>query len=1023
MKIFPLIVFAWAAVVSVGNSDELNEKFLQALKDRQYFDVALDYLAEMESSRLASDDFKKTIPFERAQTLIQSTSRIRDLVQLEKRLQEAEDLLTQSEADAADAELKARSQNYKGDLLFRRAKIYLGLGDNDRLTASEKETQYAQARQYLDKALETFGAARESYKQILDNYKLDSRDPESRLRLKRLRGIFTVVRVKLPQVLELYADTLASTDDNRNKFLTEAATNFEDLWMKYPNFPAGLDSCFYAARCKYKLNEPTEALSLLQRIFSLPNNSTLLNLKRKALVLAADCWAKTKPYPFDEVIANLEPISSKLTRRDQRNPDWQRVQVELARAYYEKSVDLNQTNPSDGRIKKFARDASKLIKSVARVPGTHRELARNLMSRWNLSTDVADSGDASPGPITNFAEAKQRGIDLINEIEGLNADISDAKRKQQQPGFDDQVDLPVMEARVRELSQQCIAVFERAIALRDASTTREDLNQIRYLQSVCYFVQRNFFEAALIGEFLVQRYASIAYSRQAGGIALRSYAAMHDKAEEGNREFEQLQLTRLSEKIINIWPGSAEAAEAASALTRMTLANSALSKKEVEKVESLMAAVGESSLERSALAVKLGTKLWFDYRKKKAAGEHSSEDLSMLLAKTTRHLSQGIQGFNLGNLKMEVAWGAVFLVNAHLENQDLDQALKQLEQSTIAPVDLVKDKNRVVLESNNYDLYVSETYKIAGKTYLAALSAFPSDSQWTDKALGIVRAMQLRASRSQSEAAQKQVLNMYQLIAVELERQLKKIADPDEQQQFVANLKQFLQTLQSESTDANTIIWTGKTMMNLADQFSEQGLAAESKPLYQSAVAALQRASKLGVKDAKILTELKRQQAIAKRGVGNFEPAFQELLELLRENPNNWRVQIDVAETLQKWGTIRKDKKILAKALAGGERSKDPKTKRVKNLVWGWSKLADALKTNSRFREAYFTAVMGAVVTRFEYGLIEENPKVVAAALKRLRFAKTKNPDLGGPNWKPRFEALERTIKKQMESMQVSARQ
>ena len=60
---------------------------------------------------------------------------------------------------------------------------------------------------------------------------------------------------------------------------------------------------------------------------------------------------------------------------------------------------------------------------------------------------------------------------------------------------------------------------------------------------------------------------------------------------------------------------------------------------------------------------------------------------------------------------------------------------------------------------------------------------------------------------------------------------------------------------------------------------------------------------------------------------------------------------------------------------------------------------------------------MGAVETRLEYGLIEGNRKVVAAALKRLNIAKTKDSSLGGADWKARFDELEKRIKQQMESM------
>ena len=275
-------------------ADEPCERFLEALRDNGYYDIAMDYLDEMETSPLASDQFKQTLPFEKAQTLIKSTSRIRDLDELDSVLSSAQALLDKAVSLATTPELEARSLNNQGELLFRRASIFLSRADNGRLTASEKAKEFSKARGFLKQSLEKYGAAKATYKSLVDNFKLDVRDPESKQKQKLLRGTYTVVRVKLPQILEKYADTLEDNDPEREQNLSAAAKDFEQLWLKYPNFPAGLDSCLYAARCNYKLGDYPEALTFLQRIFGLPSNSRLARLKRRAYVLAADCWSSDR---------------------------------------------------------------------------------------------------------------------------------------------------------------------------------------------------------------------------------------------------------------------------------------------------------------------------------------------------------------------------------------------------------------------------------------------------------------------------------------------------------------------------------------------------------------------------------------------------------------------------------------------------------------------------------------------------------------------------------------------------------
>ena len=82
--------------IEVAPADEPAERFLQALRENGYYDIALDYLESISDSPAVSDDFKKILPFEKAETLIKSTADIRNIDEWEKRLDEAQNLLAQS---------------------------------------------------------------------------------------------------------------------------------------------------------------------------------------------------------------------------------------------------------------------------------------------------------------------------------------------------------------------------------------------------------------------------------------------------------------------------------------------------------------------------------------------------------------------------------------------------------------------------------------------------------------------------------------------------------------------------------------------------------------------------------------------------------------------------------------------------------------------------------------------------------------------------------------------------------------
>ena len=1007
MKQLGLFLFLVLSATA-SNAQEPCEEFLQALRERGYHDVALDYLEEMESSPLSSSSFKASIPFEKAQTLISSTSRVRDLKLLNERLEQAEQLLAQAEADSADPNLKARAQDYRGDLLFRRARSYLNLADNDRLTDEERKAYRDQAKAFLEDALDAVTTARSSYKKLVDEFEVDLRSAESRRQRKMLRATFTSVLVKRPQVLEMYADSLEADDDERNTSLKLAAREFEKLWDAYPTYAAGLDSCFFGARCNHKLGRYEKAIELLKQIFALEDASSLVRLKLRSRALAAECWANTSPYPFDDVIANLEPFAKNLSRRQQTVSQWQRIQLELARAYHAKASELKKQGGDTGRIKSLDRDAAKLIKALARVPGEHRDAARQLSLQWNVRANISEQ-PTEVKPVNTFADAKEQGADLLTEVQAASSEVALLKRDFRSSGeSDSQLKQQVAEAekRLSEVATSCLQVFDRALNLAGTDIAREDVNQIRYSQCACRYLLGQYFEAAIIGEFLVERYPTVPFSRQSAGIALRSYSALYDGVADQDKAFERQRLSQLAEKTVATWPGSAESNYAASTLAKVILGSKSVSDEEIDSVKKYIAMVSDTSDVRSLLNVKLGNKLWFKYKNGKAAGE-AAQQLSTRLQDAIENLNNGLGSYNSGNLTMEAAWGAQFKVDALLEANRVEEAIQQLEQSAMSPLKIVERKPPMLAKSKNGDLYIAETYKIAGKAYLAAMGESPNESRWIEKASQIVRAMSQRAAESNNAASQKEVNNMFRLIAFQMQRQFDLINDDLQLKSYAENMQQFLTTIQSESKDPSTLIWAGRTLLKLGDAFEKRNMRREAKPLFKAAIGTLEKASSLGATNADIANDLKRQQALAKRGLGEYEAAFNDLKALLKESPSAWNIQIDAAETLQRWGENAKQSSQLARALSGTEKYRDPKTKRQRNLIWGWSRLVSALKTNPRYREPYYRCLFAEIETRLVYGLVANRSKAVQTALDRLEIEKNKDSELGGVIWKKKFSELE----------------
>lgn len=1002
-------------VAALTPAEEPAERFLEALRENGYYDIALDYLEAISDSPAVSADFKKVLPFERAETLIKSTANIRNVDEWEAVLDEAQKLLSQSAQLADTPELQARSQRYEGNLLYRRARVYMRRSEDDRLTAQEQQALMKKAQEQLQRSMEVYQQARASLKDLISNFQIDPDDPGSAGKKKSLESTYTKVRIRAPLIMEQLADTFPPGSENQKKYLKEAATGYAELWEKYFRFAAGLDSCLFAARCYQKLGDYDQSISYLQEIFALNDSTALRPLKRRAMVLAADAWMKKEPYAFDEVIANFEPTVQRLTRAELRMPEWQRIQVELARGYRKKAEALEAENSgkNTGRINNFNRDAVKMAKSISRVPGPHREMANELLERWNLSVNVEEE---TSKPIESFLDAKQKGTDHVAEVEIILGEVATAKTDLANAGSDSekrkfQQELDDARERLTAQANRALAMFDLALTLSDDETSRADINSLRYLQAVCHFAMSNYFESALIGEFLIDRYPNVNGSRQAAGIVVKSYSILHDTAPPEDKGFEKDRLLRTCNVIVERWPGSNEAGDAASTLAQMALLN-----KDFENVEKYYAMIPAGHSRHMMLGTRIGQKRWFDYKDKLRQQESdpssiSQSDIDASLAAAKSYLADSVQSAQPGEVSYDLALGSLLLVDAHLETGDVDQAVRQLESADVAPLDLIKEKHPAIMESSARELFIRETFKIAVKAYLAALGSQPDNSQWIDKAQGVIRQMREDAKTSNDPQAQAKIVVIYRMIASQLKQQFETIQDTQQRKAFAANLARFLESIEKESNDPRTILWAGSTLMSVSNSLSAQAGAADANPYYQQAVNAFNRVESLGLQDPKLKTELNRQRAMAMRGLGQYEEALAALTEILKEKQTNLTVQLDAAETLQQWGKSAKRSRAYGEAMMGTAKERDPKTKRQVNLVWGWRKLVQALRDNPQFQDAYYQSLYGLIESRLEYGKLENSEKAIDSALKELTNAQKRHPEMGGAKWQGQFTDLQQRIK------------
>ena len=1009
--------------VGIAYAEEPAQVFLEALRDNGYYNVAIDYLGDLEKSDLISDEFRSSLPFEKAEILIGSTSKLRDLSLIEERLDEAQKLLSQYASQNQSLEVSARTLRYQGNLLFKRSNIYIKNARSDRATEGEKEELRGKSRNVLEQSLESYTKAKTQLKRLVDPkspdaVRIDPEDPSTGKKLKQLQNSYVQVRVRLPMVTEQLADTYSEDSPDRKKFLEEASKVYQDVSDDYRRFHAGLQSVVFAARCEQKLGKPQACLDLLGEIFSLGNHSSLKPLKLEAYFLAAESWSKIEPYPYKDVVQRLDPAVKVLNRVEARTPEWLRVQMELAVAKRANAEAVRKKGgaKSNQLAGDLDRAAARTMRNVAKVPGIYRAPARELMSQWNISTaSIKDPSEKAP---TNFNEARQKAKDLVGELEIASGEVNAIARKikaakDTTQKAELQQELSDATDELREQANGVLSMLDLALELADENTVRADINNVRYLQSFCYYASRQYFESALIGEYLLAKYPTVPGTQQAMSLMIRSYSSMLDAAKPDDKEFESNQLVNACNAVIDRWSGSTEAGTAASTMTRLSINN-----KDFANAEKYFLQIPKAAANRGTLGISVGQQMWLDIKKQLKGGQDigSFEDR---LTNAKSYMEQGIANASVETLDFATALGALMLVDAYVASGEIDKAVNQLESAAIAPLDLVKQKHPAISKNpKQATIYSRETYNNAVKTYLAAMKTSDDKQKWVKKASGVIAAMRQSMEASNDPKDRVQLTNIYQRIAKELKSDFDSLTSPQEKKEFATALSTFLNSISKDSQDPGTILWAGSTLRSVGESLVSSSLNEEAKPLFRNAVDALDKVEKIGFAgepdEGVMLSKLKLQRALSQRGAGNFEPAVDQLSEILKLKPKAINVQIEACETLQQWGKASGRSKKYQEATKGTGTYgtyKDPKTKRDKKLIWGWEKIAKLTRRNEKFRDTFFNALYHVAECRMEFGIIESNPDAIAAAKKEITRERERDPTFAGKaNWARKFQELEARV-------------
>ena len=155
--------------------------------------------------------------------------------------------------------------------------------------------------------------------------------------------------------------------------------------------------------------------------------------------------------------------------------------------------------------------------------------------------------------------------------------------------------------------------------------------------------------------------------------------------------------------------------------------------------------------------------------------------------------------------------------------------------------------------------------------------------------------------------------------------------------------------------------------------------------------------------NAKIATTLRLSESL--RELGRYGTAVKALIPILETNETNLELQTGAALILQEWG--KQKRALYARAIQGAVPQKGGK-----NLIWGWNRIIAILSRNieksPQFKEKFYDAVVNKMECRNEWiaGIADPGEKAKQARGGETELLKLHklHPDLGGAAYKKKLE-------------------
>jgi hypothetical protein len=1037
------LVFAFViAFATNAFAQEQATAFLERLYARKYYDVALDYLDEIEKREGTSAELKSEVQLYRARTLQRSIELVTGAAR-EKRLEETTEAFVKFITEQPG---HPRSHEARVDV----ARLLRARGQQKIIAAksveeSKRANLQKQANDLIHQSSVQFLALRDDLRRRLEPLEAKSNNNDTPLTAEEFetqrnyRNQYVQAWLGYAYTLEDQADAANAGSQESNELLKKALAEFSLLAKKYASDRTeGVDARIHEGICNQKLGDLPAAIKIFVEVIELARVSEGISkeparrlLGLQSLVRAMDCWLDARQKAYPAAISASAPWLSDVQPSEESDPLWVHLKYLTAVAHKKFADEVKAKDPKDENAKKAIVEARKLALQVSKVDSVDQAPARKLLAE--MGVEVAAVTLSSLGKIKTFEEAREAGREAFNGAVELPERVGIIKERLSVEKDPAQIEvlkkeLESAQGGATQSFQGAIDSYKRALQLALPSTPIEEVNDVRWQLCRCFYQTEQFEEASIVGEFVARRFPTDRQAKICANVALDSAKKLYLAVPKDQpRDEETARLMSLAELIAKNWPNDDEAAESLKLLIALRMGA-----KDYEGVIASLAQIPEASHFRAEAEMKAGQAFWAQYvvrqnelNTKAAPGAPVAADATadQLKSKAVELLRSSVKRFQSATPTAASVVAMVTLADVYVKTNNPAGAAALLEDPASGPMVLLEKEETKGL----FDAALTEqTCRVALSAQLAILPTAGDPAAAIAKATKAMEKL-TETMKSIEGADPQRIVATYYGVARDMKQLLDLTTDPKVKLNIAGGAEQFLIGVRETSLDPDLLRWVAETFLGFGESFdgAEGQTPKEAKQFYTQAANGFEAILKLESDKKLALEPAVKDQVLAKfaaslRKLGQYQAAFDVMLKLLTDpvKRNSVNLQLEAAHILAEWG-VTGSEKHFNEAIQG--RDPDP-AKKTENIIWGAAKISNLARRDPRFTDAFFDARL--IMYQCYLGRAKKSPasksKTDLTNLQReLTAIYRLYPKLGGPERYAKFDQLMRRAQREMGEAEV----